>query len=280
VAVFAFEHDKEVAAGNSGAAPAVTVTQYVQNTEAQKPQDADSSSPGFWSVAGVAVLTLLTGLVAGFLVFISWEGLVSDLAAIIVMVAIAGAHTFPYGSHAGLGGDFGDSVRSNRILCQRVRRLAKIVHPTAQGAGVDPDDRDVGVLVTNPTSLRMRRPKSSAFTAFQPSAAPTGVTTLIHKKKREDSERSANLTEHRSLPGTCWAPQTICADFYMVINHFRQDTFAVRSQRQSSEGGTVDAHSQQNHRRCHELRRGGWVNVGGSSGRRPGHTTSGRGGAG
>jgi hypothetical protein len=45
-------------------------------------------------VAGVAVLTLLTGLVAGFLVFISWEGLVSDLAAIIVMVAIAGAHTF------------------------------------------------------------------------------------------------------------------------------------------------------------------------------------------
>lgn len=94
VAVFAFQHDKDVAAENPGAAPAVTVTQYVQKTENQNPQDADSSSPGFWSVVGVAVLTLLTGLIAGFLVFISWEELVSDLAAIIAMVVIAGAHTF------------------------------------------------------------------------------------------------------------------------------------------------------------------------------------------
>jgi hypothetical protein len=38
-----------------------------------------------------AVLALVVAIVG---VFVFWEGLVSDLAAIIVMVAIAGAHAF------------------------------------------------------------------------------------------------------------------------------------------------------------------------------------------
>lgn len=95
VAMFAFQHDKDVAAENSGSTPAVTVTQYVQGTESQNPQDAASasSSPSFWSVVGIAVLTLLSGLIASFLVFLSWE-IVSDLGAFLTMTVIAGAHTF------------------------------------------------------------------------------------------------------------------------------------------------------------------------------------------
>jgi hypothetical protein len=46
-----------------------------------------------------------------------------------------------------------------------------------------------------------RRPKSSAFTAFQQPAAPQGVTTLIHKKKRGNSERSANVSEYGPMHG-------------------------------------------------------------------------------
>ncbi|MET8008215.1 hypothetical protein [Nonomuraea glycinis] len=95
VAAFALQHDKDVAAENSGATPAVTVTQYVQRTESQNPQDAASASPspGFWGVVGVVVLTLISGLIAGVLVFLSWE-LVSDLGAFLTMTMIAGAHTF------------------------------------------------------------------------------------------------------------------------------------------------------------------------------------------
>ncbi|MEU4235486.1 hypothetical protein AB0F17_65425 [Nonomuraea sp. NPDC026600] len=93
VAVFAFEHDKEAAAGGSRATPLVTVTQYVPNTDIQKPE-ASSSSPGFWSATGVVALTILTGLIASFLVFKSWEELVSDLGAFLVTAVIAGAHTF------------------------------------------------------------------------------------------------------------------------------------------------------------------------------------------
>lgn len=94
VAVLAFEHDKEVAGGSSGATPVVTVTQYVQNSDSQESKKADSSSPGFWGVVGVVVLTIVTGAISGFLVFISWEELVSDFAAILATVAIAGAHAF------------------------------------------------------------------------------------------------------------------------------------------------------------------------------------------
>lgn len=93
VAVFALEHDKEVAAGDSRATPLVTVTQYTQNTDNQNPEDANSSSPGFWSATGVVALTVLTGLIAGFLVFKSWEELVSDLGAFLATAVIAGAHT-------------------------------------------------------------------------------------------------------------------------------------------------------------------------------------------
>ncbi|MFI6793463.1 hypothetical protein ACIBG4_39660 [Nonomuraea sp. NPDC050383] len=94
VAVLAFDHDKEVAAGNPGATPVVTVTQYAPRSGDQNPKDADSSSPGFWSVTGVAILTMVTGLIAGFLVFLSWEKLVSDFGAVFLMVVIAGAHAF------------------------------------------------------------------------------------------------------------------------------------------------------------------------------------------
>ncbi|MEV0388403.1 hypothetical protein [Nonomuraea sp. NPDC050643] len=94
VAFFAFEHDKEAASGNAGTTPAVTVTQYVRTTDSARPEDAGSSSPGFWGVTGVVILTVLTGVLAGFLVFLSWEELVSDLAACLAMAVIAGAHTY------------------------------------------------------------------------------------------------------------------------------------------------------------------------------------------
>lgn len=64
------------------------------NTDNRNSKDADSSSPGFWTATGVAIVTILTGLIAGFLVFKSWEGIVSDLGAFLVTATIAGAHTF------------------------------------------------------------------------------------------------------------------------------------------------------------------------------------------
>jgi hypothetical protein len=94
VAIFAFEHDKEVAAGSSGATPVVTVTQYVQNGDNQESKNADSSSPDFWRAAGRVVLTILTGIISSFLVFMSWEALVSDFAPFLITVTIAGAHAF------------------------------------------------------------------------------------------------------------------------------------------------------------------------------------------
>ncbi|MBB6346230.1 hypothetical protein ACWGH8_37385 [Nonomuraea muscovyensis] len=95
VAVFAFEHDKEVATGSPGATPVITVTQYVPSRDAQEPEKTSSSSPGFWGGVGVVVLTILTGLFSSFLVFMSWEELViSDFIVFLITVAIAGAHAF------------------------------------------------------------------------------------------------------------------------------------------------------------------------------------------
>ncbi|MEV1168697.1 hypothetical protein [Nonomuraea sp. NPDC049784] len=95
VAVFAFEHDKEVADGSQGASPAVTVTQYATNSGIQKSDKDDSSSSDFWRVTGVVILTILTGLISSFLVFTSWEELViSDFIVILITVAIAGTHAF------------------------------------------------------------------------------------------------------------------------------------------------------------------------------------------
>jgi hypothetical protein len=72
-AVFAFEHDKEVADGGQGATPVVTVTQYSPNIGGHESAEADSSSSGFWGAAGVVALTIITGLISSFLVFKSWE---------------------------------------------------------------------------------------------------------------------------------------------------------------------------------------------------------------
>ncbi|MEU8151878.1 hypothetical protein [Nonomuraea sp. NPDC048901] len=94
VAVFAFEHDKEVADGGQGATPVVTVTQYSPNVGGQESAEADSSS-GFWGAAGVVALTIITGLISSFLVFKSWEELViSDFIVVLLNAAIAGMHTF------------------------------------------------------------------------------------------------------------------------------------------------------------------------------------------
>ncbi|MEU7839216.1 hypothetical protein [Nonomuraea sp. NPDC049129] len=95
VAVFAFEHDKEVADGGQGATPVVTVTQYSPKVGGQESAEADSSSSGFWGAAGVVALTIITGLISSFLVFKSWEELViSDFIVILINAAIAGMHTF------------------------------------------------------------------------------------------------------------------------------------------------------------------------------------------
>ncbi|MFG1961439.1 hypothetical protein [Nonomuraea sp. NPDC049028] len=95
VAVFAFEHDKEVADGGQGATPVVTVTQYSPKVGGQESAEADSSSSGFWGAAGVVALTIITGLISSFLVFKSWEELViSDFIVILLNAAIAGMHTF------------------------------------------------------------------------------------------------------------------------------------------------------------------------------------------
>ncbi|HUR04523.1 MAG TPA: hypothetical protein VM347_18405 [Nonomuraea sp.] len=74
--------------------PSSESVQVSSNTDNHNPEDTNSSSPGFWSATGVAVLTILTGLIAGFLVFKSWEGIASDLGAFSTTAAIAGAHTF------------------------------------------------------------------------------------------------------------------------------------------------------------------------------------------
>ncbi|MEU7744274.1 hypothetical protein [Nonomuraea sp. NPDC049158] len=94
VALFAFEHDKEVADGGQGATPVVTVTQYSPNVGSQESAEPDSSS-GFWGTAGVVALTIITGLISSFLVFKSWEELViSDVIVVLITAAIAGMHTF------------------------------------------------------------------------------------------------------------------------------------------------------------------------------------------
>ncbi|GGT33057.1 hypothetical protein ACFFV7_33620 [Nonomuraea spiralis] len=94
VAVLALQHDKDVASGNSTATPAVTVTQYVRNTPGQDPDEAGSSSSGFWGVTGIVVLTILSGLVAGVFVFMSWENLVSDVGSFLATAVVVGGHAF------------------------------------------------------------------------------------------------------------------------------------------------------------------------------------------
>lgn len=95
VAVFAFEHDKEVASGNPGATPVVTVTRYVPNADHQEPEKAGSSASDFWSVAGTVILTVLTGALSSFLVFMAWEELlISDFIVFLVTATIAGGHAF------------------------------------------------------------------------------------------------------------------------------------------------------------------------------------------
>ncbi|MFI7438718.1 hypothetical protein [Nonomuraea indica] len=93
VAVLAFEHDKEVATDKPGARPVVTVTQYVPNAD---PQEPDGSSPsGFWGVAGTVILTVLTGALSSFLVYLAWEELIiSDVIVSLITAAVAGAHAF------------------------------------------------------------------------------------------------------------------------------------------------------------------------------------------
>jgi hypothetical protein len=96
VAVFAFEHDKEVADGGQGATPVVTVTtHYSPQVGSQESAEPGSSSSGFWGAAGVVALTIITGLISSFLVFKSWEELViSDFIVVLINAAIAGMHTF------------------------------------------------------------------------------------------------------------------------------------------------------------------------------------------
>ncbi|MEV6150521.1 hypothetical protein AB0L53_09280 [Nonomuraea sp. NPDC052129] len=95
VAVFAFEHDKEVADGGQGANTVATATHYSPKVGSQETAEADSSSSGFWGTAGVVALTIITGLISSFLVFKSWEELViSDFIVVLINAAIAGMHTF------------------------------------------------------------------------------------------------------------------------------------------------------------------------------------------
>ncbi|MEV1239429.1 hypothetical protein ACIBO2_20355 [Nonomuraea sp. NPDC050022] len=95
IAVFAFEHDKEVADGGQGATPVVTVTEYSPKAVSQESAEADSSSSGFWGAAGVVALTIITGLISSFLVFKSWEELIiSDFIVVLINAAVAGMHTY------------------------------------------------------------------------------------------------------------------------------------------------------------------------------------------